>query len=186
MILTTAQLPERRPYDRYPTPEWLAEAALDLIETPPEWVLDVGAGNGVWGRAAQHKWPLARIYGVEIQDSPWPDAYNYWHIGDFLQYDIMSYDLIMGNPPYKDAEAFIDHAQGLLRRGGEIVFLLRLAFLEGQKRRDGLFKRWPPRHVAICSRRPSFNEDGKGTNATAFAVMCWTLGHAGPTTVSWL
>jgi hypothetical protein len=76
----------------------------------------------------------------------------------------------MGNPPYSHAEEFVRQGYDLLSVGGSLIFLLRLAFLEGQARRDELFQDMPPYQVAVCSKRPSFSGDGK-TNATAFAVF---------------
>jgi hypothetical protein len=91
----------------------------------------------------------------------------------------------MGNPPYRHAEEFIRHGYDLLSVGGSLIFLLRLAFLEGKARRDGLFREMPPYQVAVCSKRPSFSGDGR-TNATAFAVFHWRAGYRGAPLLTWL
>jgi hypothetical protein len=92
---------------------------------------------------------------------------------------------VIGNPPYREAEAFIRRGLSMLDPGGHLIYLLRLAFLEGQKRRDGLFRELPPFQAAVCSKRPSFTGDGK-TNATAFTLLHWVRGYRGETRLSWL
>ncbi len=151
-------------------------------------VLDPGAGCGSFGKGARELWPLATITGCELRDIPPPEVYDRWLWGDYpTLYRGMfpAFDLIMGNPPFKLAEPFVRTSLPLLLPGGHLVFLLRLAFLEGQRRRDGLFAEFPPKAVWVCSKRPSFSGDGK-TNATAFAVVVWQQGWDGRTDLSWL
>lgn len=95
------------------------------------------------------------------------------------------YDCVIGNPPYKYAEAFVRLSLEHTVEGGYVVFLLRLAFLEGQERGAGLWKEYPPKQVAVCSQRPSFTGDGK-TDATAYAVFVWQKGYSGSTSLTWL
>jgi hypothetical protein len=190
IIQTDKPLPPRRENDFYPTPEYTVRSALELI---PEWwvpksVFDPGAGDGIWGRIARLRWPEMQLVGAELRDVPKPPEYDEWSVGNFLgnlgplaHYE---FDLVVGNPPYRDAEAFVRRSLALLRDRGQLVFLLRLAFLESQRRRDGLFKEFPPKTVGVCSKRPSFTGDGK-TNATAFAVFHWMKGYAGSTRLTW-
>lgn len=94
-------------------------------------------------------------------------------------------DLIIGNPPYELAEEFVRQSFKILAPGGTIVFLFRLAFLEGQERGVGLWREFPPIRVATCSRRPSFTGNGK-TDSTAYACFYWRHGHQGDYAGSWL
>ncbi len=96
-----------------------------------------------------------------------------------------SYDFVVGNPPYKFAETFIRNGMAVLNDGGWLVFLLRLAFLEGQARAKALWREYPPHTVAVASRRPSFTGNGK-TDATAYACFYILKGYRGPTNLSWL
>lgn len=142
----------------------------------------MGAGSGRWGAACRRHWPEASITGIEIREIAPHPAYDHWITGSFPEAldEMACYDLILGNPPYALAEKWIKAALTLLpanhekrpRSDGNVAFLLRLAFLEGQKRRDDLFRRHPFRSVAICSKRPSFQADGR-TNATAFGFFVW-------------
>lgn len=178
IIPTTKPLRKRDPNDFYPTPSELCEAALDLIPNTftPGLILDPGCGTGVWGQAARLRWYDARIEGVEIRDIARPEGYDHLDIEDFrLLKPAPVYDAVIGNPPYKYAESFVRLGMDSLLDGGYMVYLLRLAFLEGQKRAAGLWRKYRPTHVAVCSKRPSFSGNRK-TDATAYAIFVWQKG----------
>lgn len=203
-IYTSKPLPERRPADFYPTPRWAVEEGLNVVDemfVVQEWlprsILDVGAGGGIWGEVAHKLWPHAQIAGIEVREDvkPRPD-YSMWLTADFFdqveQLRAMGpFDLIMGNPPFGVVERILDECWGMTTPpvdcradklgwmwGGMTAFFLRLAFLEGQKRRDGLYKEHPLSRLGVYSKRVSFQEDGK-TNATAHAMFVWENGHPG-------
>jgi hypothetical protein len=181
IITTTKTLRPRDPHDHYPTPVALCYAALQHYgQGSHSRILDPGAGTGVWGASARAFYPDAHLTGVELRRSPKPDAYNLWLTQNYLDLDFgRDFDLIIGNPPYKLAEAFIRKALSELTAGGDLVFLLRIAFLAGQDRGKGLWHDYPPRTVGVCSRRPSFTGDGK-TDATDYALFHWVKGASGP------
>ena len=131
MLLTTDK--PRRPrhaWDYYRTPEGHVAAALALVPGTPAAILDPGAGDGAWGQAARSLWPAARIAGVEVRDVRQPAAYDEWHTGPFAQVapSLPLVDLVMGNPPYREAEEFVRLSLSCLRFGGCALFLLRLAW----------------------------------------------------------
>jgi hypothetical protein len=188
---------ERHESDNYETPAWLCEEAVKLVPTAislpsderPCQILDPGCGSGAWGAEMRKRWPLARITGVELRDvSPHP-AYNVWTPGtDFLApkpTPIESLRLVAGNPPFSLAEQFVHQALGLVEDHGYVLFVLRLAFLEGQKRRDSLWAQTPIRRVVVCSRRPSFTSNGK-TDSAACALFLWQKGYQGAPHLGWL
>jgi SAM-dependent methyltransferase len=185
------ELPERRKNDFYPTPFAHARRALDLWPRnfEPKKILDPGSGDGVWGRAAWDKWPNGKtVTGYEIrQEAVWPKGYGAWFHRDFLTTNLTHlhnyFDLVMGNPPYRYAEEFVRKSIELLKPKGHLIFMLRLAFLESQKRLE-LWDDHPLKEVAVCANRPSFTGDGK-TNATAFAFYHWVKGYRGVTKLSW-
>lgn len=189
IIKTDKPLRKRDAFDFYPTPLALCIAALAQLPEPARTptILDPGAGTGVWGIAAAKRFSQASIDGVEIRiDAPRPSVYTGWHHEDFRLYDPgWKYDLIIGNPPYKYAEAFIRHSLSMLKDYGWLVFLLRLAFLEEQDRGKDFWRKVPPERVSVCSQRPSFTGDGN-TDATAYAVYYWRKGWTGPTRLDWL
>lgn len=167
-------LPVRATNDVYQTEETLIHAALQkYLRARMVFILDPGAGDGRWGRIAGEYIPDAWVTGVEIEDIQHPAGFSEWHRKqDFISWETETrYDFICGNPPYFLAEEFVRKSWELLKPGGRIIFLLRLAFMEGVGRYYGLWNEIWPYEVSVCSRRPSFY--GGGTNGTAFAVFAW-------------
>lgn len=195
IIPSTRPLRPRDKDDHYPTPAELCRAAIRTLPRPlaPRLVLDPGCGDGVWGWALLdqidlHTQPAPQIVGVDTRDVQVPLGYTMLYHTDFVNCSggiHENYDLILGNPPYRQAEAFIRKSLTLLTDGGTLLFLLRLAFLEGQERGDGLWRECPPMRVDVCARRPSFTGDRR-TDATAYMVATWRKGWAGATTLGWL
>lgn len=193
IIQTTKELRPRQENDFYPTPIELCRAALGLIgEYRFDTVLDPGCGAGVWGEAARKFWPDAEITGVDIKVPYINKNYNFIHEGNFLSplHPMQKgyYDLVIGNPPYKFAEEFIRQGRECLGLFGRMVLLLRLNFLEGQKRGKGLWKEFRPNDVYVLSRRPSYTGDRK-TDATAYMIAIWRndfLSRYDTTNLHWL
>lgn len=92
---------------------------------------------------------------------------------------------IVTNPPFKLAVQFINVA--LTLSTGKVAMLLRLAFLEGQRRKM-MFERTPLARVYTFSRRVPMQRgriarDGEGHGQLAFAWLVWEHGFQGdPTT----
>lgn len=193
IIQTDKPLAPRREHDYYPTPYALCEAVINLVPNyaPIKRIFDPGCGDGVWGRAAKARWPNAQIDGSDIR--PVRQLYgdklsvygNIW--GNYLLSGdgFTRYDLVVGNPPYKDAEAFVRKSLRLCSTGSYVIFLLRLAFLESQTRARGLWREHPPTSVYVLGKRPSFTGNGK-TDATAYAIYVWRAGSSSQTTLHWL
>jgi SAM-dependent methyltransferase len=178
----------RTSFDYYLTPNSLCCACLDVLPTEltPCTILDPGAGTGVWGDAARVRYPHSRIVGCELRLEHPTASYDHWRHGDFLAMPFYeSYELIIGNPPYDRAEAFVRKSLDLLTPGGYLLLLLRLGFLEGQERGDALWIEYPPQLVAVCSARPSFTGDSK-TDATAYACFLWQEGERPTPQLTWI
>lgn len=76
--------------------------------------------------------------------------------------------------PKADAQAFITKAlTEVFPEYGYVIFLLRLAFLEGQKRSQTFWPKHCPSQVLTLGRRPSFTGNGK-TDSTAYSLYYWT------------
>lgn len=186
-----ANLPDRPAYDQYKTEPNLVRAAYqaywpELADCQPNRILDPGAGEGVWGSVAREAWPESNITGVELQSLPHPPAYDAWRPGQdyrdwaatFLSVTNLKYDLVVGNPPYRHAEEFIQRSWQLLKPGGIILFLLRLSFQSGVRRCEEFWPAYPLSDVGIVVRRPSFY--GNSTNATDYGIFMWRKGQGYP------
>lgn len=172
IITTTKTLRPRDPNDHYPTPLIAACLAPYAERFNRPHILDIGAGDGAWGRAARALWPDAHITGAELRAVDPAPEYDHWHTGDYRTMADSLFDLVIGNPPYRDAEDVVRAALGRVYGKGAVIMLLRLAFLEGQARGRGLWREHPPVRVRVLCRRPSFTGDGR-TDATAYAVFEW-------------
>lgn len=94
---------------------------------------------------------------------------------------------IFTNPPFKYSMPFIEHSLELLEAGESCYFLLRLSFLEGQKRK-AFFETSNPEFVAVFGKRITCNRNGDISNGgtVAFAWFKWTKGYVGKTVVEWI
>lgn len=182
---------ERMPRDFYPTPIELCYTALQILPINPNSILDPGAGDGVWGKVARSRFPYSFIAGNDIRELSKPEWYDDWRIGNYVENQInyeITFDLIMGNPPFKVAEKFITKSLNLLRPDGLIVFLLRLEFLASKGRHFRLFSNYPPCKVYVLSRRPSFfsTNGGHTVDAMDYGLFIWQNKNFKDTTLDWL
>jgi hypothetical protein len=90
---------------------------------------------------------------------------------------------IVTNPPFKLAEQFVSHA--LLLGVPKIFMLLRLAFLESDRRRAILDEGLLARVHVFRKRLPMMHRAGwegrKGNSGMAFAWFVWEQGNTKPT-----
>jgi SAM-dependent methyltransferase len=164
--------------DAYFTPEPLALAITERLAdlgVRPARILEPSSGGGAFVRAARTTWSPARIVAVDIHESCRlfaPGAE--FRCGDFLaQTDPEGFDLVLGNPPFCDAQAHVEHARRMLRSGGIVAFLLRLSFLGSADRKE--LCAGPGRYVAQIVPRPSFTSDG-ATDSSEYALFMWRPG----------
>lgn len=177
------------PHEFYRTPAWATRAILPLLGRPST-TIDLGCGDGAIGKALRDAWgdgcaidgweldPKRALAATHATTDAGVQVYNDVLEDDLLKIDPADYagnDLIISNPPYSHAEAFARVALQLVRPGGLVAFLLRLAFVEGQKR--VAFHREFPSDVHVLAARPSFN--GMGTDSAAYAWFVWGLGRGG-------
>jgi hypothetical protein len=171
-----------------------AERGLDLYETPPaatEALLRVEQlPHRIWEPAAGKGAIVGvlRDHGHAVLAS---DVHNYGFplhfVADFLTQTNMpaGCEAILTNPPYQIVESFIAHALDLAPR---VIMLLRLAFLESE-RRCGILEGCGLARVHVFRKRlPMMHRDGwagrKANSGMAFAWFAWERGHTGPITIN--
>src|SRR5215472_10081738 len=173
-----------RGLDLYETPAVAVEALL-RVEKLPARIWEPAAGRGAIVR-------VLRNHGHAVVAS---DVFDYGglnFVGDFLTQEQMpdGCTAIVTNPPFKIAEPFVERA---LELAPLVIMLLRLAFLESERRCNILEGRGLARVHVFRIRLPMMHRDqwaGKKANSgMSFAWMTWIRGYNdGPTIiqrVSW-
>lgn len=171
----------REQNDYYATDPKMVEALLK-VETFDKYIWEPACGEG-------HIAKVLEAHGYDVSSSDliyrgYGDAEPY----DFLKHNDYLYDMdIITNPPYKYALEFVEKALASISEGHKVAMLLKLQFLEGQKRRR-LFDKNPPQTVYIFSERQECAKNGEftGKSAVAYAWFIWRKGYYGPTYLKWI
>jgi len=172
----------------------LAERGLDLYETPapatqallrvekmPRVLWECATGRGAIVRVLRDHGHT--VIASDIADYGFPLHFR----RDFLAEIGMpaGVEAIVTNPPYQLAEQFVAHA---LQLAPLVIMLLRLAFLESERRCAILEGRGLARVHVFRKRLPMMHRDGwqgrKANNGMAFAWFCWDRSHTGPTIIN--
>lgn len=142
---------EREEHDYYATHpsavEWLCQ-----LETFSKDILEPACGEG-------HISKVLEKHGYNVESFDLVDR-GYGKGGvDFLQYNEVVDKDIVGNPPYKLAQEFIEHAMEIITEGHKVAMLLKLTFLESSGRKT-LFKKYPPKKIWVSSSRIPCGKNG--------------------------
>jgi hypothetical protein len=177
-----------RGHDLYETDPSITRALLK-VEQIPRRIWEPACGRGAIVnvlRTAGYE-----VIASDLVDYGTPITPPVYYGRDFLRQRAApgGTECILTNPPYRLANEFVAHAIGLAPM---VVMLLRLAFLESE-RRSGILESGKLRRVYVFrNRAPMMHRDnwtGSRTNsAIAFAWFCWSSDHQGPATihrVSW-
>lgn len=172
-VSATGRGAERQKDDFYETPAWCVRRYLEASVVRHGHWLEPGAGDGAIIRAVdawRSEYPLPTLAWVAVEREATHFALVETGVSvlfaDFLHPDVSAakkFDMCIGNPPFKLAQEFIEKG---LTCANVVAFLLRLNFLEGNKR-SAFFKQYPC-DVFVLPNRPSFRADGK-TDACAYA-----------------
>lgn len=160
--------------DFYETPTIATESLL-LHEKFSHHIWEPACGRG----------GIAKILTGRGHDVHSTDKYDhgYGQTGiDFLSMEECHSCDILTNPPFSLSGEFLEQALSLMVSGhvNKFAFLLRLNFLEGQKRAK-IFKEFPPARVLVFSKRlPMMHRPGyngkKSTSTVAYAWFVWERG----------
>jgi hypothetical protein len=173
-----APLAEHR-NDCYDTPLEAAHSVLKVEQLPP-YIGEpaCGIGNIVLPlRAAGH-----RVFASDLNDRGCPDSEA--RLDFLLPGPYPNVDAIVTNPPFALAEQFVVAA---LERAPLVIMLLRLAFMESERRSHILDNGKLTRIHVFAKRLPMMHRAGwegrKANSGMAFAWFVWDAAHKGPTTI---
>ncbi len=169
----------RHEADFYETPAYCVTRLLEKLTLPGGHWLEPCAGGGAIIRAVNAfrqdvVWSAGDLVARYPSDIPLPPRYNVVcdgagneltvDVGDFLTApDPVGVDVVFTNPPYTLAMEFLTKS---LRIARHVVMLLRINFLESEKRAE--FMRVSRPDMYVLPNRPSFT--GGGTDMTGY---CW-------------
>lgn len=180
-------------------------SALDFYQTPVEdvekflqksglvpntgTVLEPSAGLGNISTTVSRLRPGASVVSGDIEQREFPLHY----VNDFLQQPFKKeVSCVITNPPFSHALEFIE--RGLEICNGDVIMLLKLAFLETHKRRP-LFDKGRLREVWVSSSRIDcyspdvvVNANGKRTNSSTMALAWFVFNrnYRGYPVIKWL
>lgn len=169
-----------RGFDLYETPS-IAVHALLRAETLPYRIWEPAAGRSAIVdvlREAGHV-----VIASDMVDHGFPLRF----VADFLTTAKApaGCTTIVTNPPYRHAERFVAHALSMVPN---VIMLLRLAFLESERRSEILEKCGLARVHVFRSRLPMMHRDGwagpRASSSIPFAWFVWERGYAGRATIS--
>jgi hypothetical protein len=170
-----------------------ADRGVDLYQTPKEAVhalLGVESIQGPIWECAAGRGAIVRALRGAGHEVIGTDLIDYGCVEsrggvDFLKAQSAPDGVrsIITNPPYQRAGEFVRHA---LTLAPHVVMLVRLAFLESQRRSDILDDGRLARVYPFANRLPMMHRDGwqgpKASNSIAHAWMVWDANHRGPWT----
>lgn len=175
-------LESRETFDYYATDPKAVEMLLELEQFAPV-IWEPACGEG-------HISKVLQAHGYEVISTD----LVYRGFGDPEPLDFLKETLdgfegdIITNPPYSVGFEFVQRALESVRPGGKVAMLLKVQFLEGQKR-GVFFKGTPPRTVYISSSRISCAKNGDferfPNSAIAYAWYVWEKGFTGDPVIKW-
>lgn len=164
--------------DFYPTPAYAVEALLDAEPFFGD-IWEPACGDGAICKVLEKRGHT--VLATDLNYRGWGEAPH-----DFLKSPLTCTNIIT-NPPYKLGEDFV-HAS-LDRTTGKVALLMKLAFLEGAKRKV-MFQTTPLKRVLVFSKRLTMARNGEtekySSGMIAFAWFVWDHDFSGQPTLDWL
>ena len=165
---------ERKERDLYETPEWVTRALLPHLPPGIKEIWEPACGSGLMVNALEMGGYLVHATDI-VKGHDFLDAQP----GDGID---VGHDAIITNPPYKDAQAFIELA---LKRAGLVAMLLRTDY-DHAKTRAHLFAGCSAfAKKIVLTKRIKWFEDSKGSPSFNHAWFVWNMKHSGPPTLAY-
>lgn len=171
--------------DDFPTPPWATRALCEHLTERNIIYKAMSCREPAANRGYMARTLEEYFHSVEASD-----IYDYgagYPIKDYLDYDHEHVDWTITNPPFILAQEFLERAFATSDLG--VAVILRIAFLEGKKRYENLFKYRPPSRVLqFVERVPMVKGryDPDVSSATAYAWFVWQADWEGPTLLEWI
>lgn len=171
--------------DNYSTPISAIEALLDREKFVGN-VFEPAVGEGNIAKVVSDRGFYVDTADIRDKDSVWEDVD--FPSQDFITGPILSkeYDNVITNPPFSLALEFAERGLEVARH--KLALLLRIQFLEGQKRKSFL-ESSPLSKVYVFSKRISMypeGEENKGGGTQAFCWFVWDHYYEGEPVVRWI
>ena len=175
---------EREKHDYYATDPTAIDDLLK-VETFDKNIWECAVGEGHLAKRLEEYGHIVEC--TDIIDRGYPNT----EIVDFLN---EKYDFdgdIITNPPYKYCTEFILNALDIISDGHKVAMFLKLQTLEGQKRYDEIYSKYPPKTVYVYSKRKNCAKNGdfetyKINSTVCYAWFVWVKGEYGCTELRWL
>lgn len=175
IVGTSAGRPEN---DFYPTPPEATEALLS-VEKFDGLIWEPACGDGAICKVLAN-----RGHDVLATDLIYRGYGEGGH--DFFKSPHRAANIIT-NPPYKLGEEFVRHSLSVTT--GKVAMLMKLAFLEGAKRKK-LYETTPISAVYVFSKRLTLYRNGEkgeySSGMIAYAWLVWDHNHQGAPKLGWL
>lgn len=171
----------RHEHDYYATDPRAIDALNTFLPLANKEVWEPACGGGHLSRRMKEF--DAIVYSTDLYDRGYGDTGI-----DFFATETLLAPTIITNPPYKYATEFLEHA---IQLGAyKVVLFLKITFLEGQKRRK-LFEKYPPKTVAVFSKRIQVAINGDPemftkSSAACYAWFIWEKGFDGKPEIIWI
>ena len=179
---------EREEHDFYATDP---SAIDDLLkyETFDKNIWECAVGQG-------HLAERLKQYGYTVKCTDLIDrGYIGTEIVDFLTEKYAFDGDIITNPPYKYCTEFILNALDSIPAGHKLAMFLKLTTLEGKKRYDEIYSKYPPKTIYVyvnrvaCAKNGEFgkrNNKGKYHSAVCYAWFVWVKDEYTTTELKWI
>lgn len=159
--------------DDFPTPPWATRGFMEHIIADKGPFAEMSCLEPACG--AGHMAKVLKEYFGDVRSSD-AFAYGYGEVRDFLSvpYEANAVDWVITNPPFRLAEAFIERALIVARRG--VAILARTVFIESVGRYRSIFEFNPPTKFAQYAERVPMVRgrlDQKASTATGYAWLVW-------------
>lgn len=167
--------------DFYETPVEATESLLDWWQLPPQAIWEPSCGKGAISNVLLSRGH--KVISTDLHDR----GYGTPNTDFFKQHTALA-PIIITNPPYNISTEYVEHACSIADKS---AFLLRLVWLEGQRRREKIFNKHPLSKVLVFSKRiprmhvPDYTGE-KVSSTIAFAWFIFEKNYDGKPEIDWI